>query len=247
MLEKWFPYQKSIHENIVVYCIGHAGSSAIQYLWEQNQHVVFEPVELPGRGTRRKEKAITDFKKLTHKISEAIAYKCLKTNTQFILYGHSMGGLLCFEVAHNLCNDYNIYPKSLIISGCESPNHVEKLGIENVMNDDFLIRELREQGGTSDEILNNKEFMKYIIPYVRADYLLIETYEYNCKKVDVPIIVHYGNDDKKMKYTHLLKWKDATNSKFKIDKFFGGHFFNMEIGSNYQKRLLDLITSYQMV
>ncbi len=56
-------------------------------------------IELPGRGTRQNEPPITEFTELTDPLSDALLPFAKK---DIVLFGHSLGGLMAFEVARQL-------------------------------------------------------------------------------------------------------------------------------------------------
>ena len=116
-------------------------------------------------------------------------------------------------------------PLHAFFSGKGAPSIKNKTSIYNE-SDEVIIKEIYDLGGTPKELLNQKEILNIFLKIIRADYEIIETYEYIEKKekLDFPISVFYGADDK-LTIDNLKLWENVTNSGFEKVRFNGGHFF----------------------
>lgn len=76
------------------------------------------PVELPGRGMRSKEPLQIDMVSLAARLADEIASE---TDTPCALFGHGLGGLLIFELAHALRARGLAAPLALFVSGSAGP------------------------------------------------------------------------------------------------------------------------------
>jgi medium-chain acyl-[acyl-carrier-protein] hydrolase len=79
--------------------------------------------------------------------------------------------------------------------------------------------------GTPAEVLANAEMMQLMLPILRADFQICETYEpRDGPPLDCPITIFGGTDDK-ITLEELTAWKDYTLGPFKVQVFPGDHFF----------------------
>lgn len=76
--KKWFPFTTydldELNNRDIVFCFHHAGGSASVYRkWTlKKEKINFVCVELPGKGTRRKERFIENFEELVGPLVESI-------------------------------------------------------------------------------------------------------------------------------------------------------------------------------
>lgn len=90
-----------------------------------------------------------------------------------------------------------------------------------------FIDELRRLNGTPEEILNNHELMMLLLPVLRADFSLFESYRYRShpQLLRCPITVFGGLEDSDIELEQLRPWKDETYSRFALHVLPGDHFF----------------------
>ncbi|MGM7636980.1 thioesterase II family protein [Bacillus sp. Hm123] len=237
----WFPFSRDNLSEVNVFCFHHAGGSASHYReWVSKcTQVNMYSVELPGKATRRMEEPILNIAEISIKIAQAIAR--ISTNKKVVLFGHSMGAAIAFEVAHYLETNTNIQLQLLVIASRQAPHCQGKDKYHSSMPDQSLIRELHRLGGTPPLLLENLEFLNFVIPSIKNDYRLHESFSYKGQKLNTPIIAHYGEHDLDLSAIDLRRWQEVTNHDFAFQKFRGGHFFLYEIDDTYLKRLEDAI------
>lgn len=242
---KWFPTinkEKEMNSH-KVFCFHYAGgSSSVYKQWAVfNGPVEFIPVELPGRGTRIAEKCIEDFDSLMDELIPNL--KEVIGKDIFTLYGHSMGASIAFDAACRLKSKYNILPEKLIVAGRHAPHQEDPSVFKSYMGDDKLIKELKRLNGTPKEVLENKMLLQFVLPMIRSDYKLHESYKYNGEKLSVPIIAHTGIEDYEANYNVMKEWKNMTTRGFQIKKFNGNHFFVQNLGNEYMMQLAETVTA----
>lgn len=219
---------------IRLYCLPHSGASAMVYSrWARKlpDWISVHPVELPGRGMRMAEALQTDMSDLVPQLAAEIGAK-MSRYQPYALFGHSLGALVAFELAHALSQSGFASPKMLFASGTAAPTRREDYEDEYSVpkSDAELISDLRELQGTPEEVLANQELMDLTLPVMRADYLLCGNYKYEHttkNKLGCPLHVLAGKDDKATK-EQLLAWHQETSSATGLSYFDGGHFFTQE-------------------
>ncbi|WP_051236466.1 thioesterase II family protein [Paenibacillus pinihumi] len=214
--------------NIKLICFPYAGgSSAIYYEWQpylRSGGIDLIPFELQGRGRKLGEALHTRMDLL---IDQAVAevMEIIGRNRRYSFFGHSMGGLIAFEMVKKLMEAGFASPERLFISAKSSPcsNHlIEKY---SKLNDEALLEKLYRDGGVNEEFVRSVFLQEAFLPIIRADYELIETYKANLSaKVDCPITVFYGDSDK-ITSKEISLWENYTHADTSFIAIGGGHFF----------------------
>ena len=206
-------------------CLPYSGASAMVYArWRRvlPDWLQVCPLELPGRGMRMDEPLQRDISVLAAQLADQISQDL---NGPYALFGHSLGGLLAFELAHVLRERGLPAPLALFPSGTAGParRDVSEYAIEK--SDEQLIARLRELQGTAEEALANPELMQLMLPILRADFLLCGSFNYGEREpLDMPIHVFGGKQDS-VSAEQLLDWQADAASGFSLDMFDGHHFF----------------------
>ncbi|GCE23085.1 hypothetical protein KDK_68850 [Dictyobacter kobayashii] len=77
-----------------------------------------------------------------------------------------------------------------------------------------------------EEILQNTEMMELILPILRADFTICETYTYTQRPpFTCPITAIGGRLDQEVQRQHLIAWQEQTSGPFHFQDFAGNHFF----------------------
>ncbi|BAZ88621.1 thioesterase II family protein [Cylindrospermopsis curvispora] len=211
-----------------LFCLPYAGARAsVFYQWSKNlpSTVEVRGVELPGRG-RVKYPPYRKMELLVRAIAEHILPLL---DRPFAIFGHSMGGLVGFELARLLRSEYALEYKTLLhlfISARNAPqNHSRDEGIYHLPDGEFL-EKIAKYNGTPDEILKNPEMRELFLPILRADFEVLDTYIYKVEPpFDFPITVFGGSEDPMVNHDDLVGWKEHTNREFSCYTLPGNHFF----------------------
>ncbi|MBE6089939.1 MAG: thioesterase [Clostridium beijerinckii] len=244
-LEEWFPFSSSNNYGKMgkVICFYYAGGSSLVYKSWAKADCPFEfiPVELPGRGTRILETCIENFDKLIDELLPNLLK--IIDEKPFYFYGHSMGAAIAFEVSYKLQRLHGRKPEKLIVAGRHAPHKKDPSKYRSHMGDKALIQELVRLNGTPKEVLENKELLNFILPIIKSDYKISESYSYHGEKINVPVIAHAGADDKEASVEVMKYWGEVTDGSFQIKEFPGDHFFVQSLGEKYLLELVDSIMS----
>ncbi|WP_341299965.1 alpha/beta fold hydrolase [Lysinibacillus sp. FSL H8-0500] len=242
----WFPFSCNHQADVNLFCFHHAGGSASNYReWISGyRHLNIYSVELPGKGTRRMEEPILNIAALGAKVAQAI--ESISKDKKVVLFGHSMGAAIAFEVAHYLENYTDVQLQLLVAASRQAPHCKGKDKYHSTMADHYLIQELHRLGGTPQCLLNNQEFLNFVIPSIKNDYILHESFSYTGQKLNIPVIAHYGDEDPDLADTDMSCWREVTNNSFSFENFQGSHFYLYELGDMYVKVIEDTILHYSV-
>jgi surfactin synthase thioesterase subunit len=224
--ESWLAHYQLNHQaSLRLFCFPYTGGGAIVFRsWREFLPAQIEvcPVEIPGRGTRLMEIPFTQLKPLIEALAPALVPYL---NKPFALFGHSMGALIAFEVARKLSQEYGRSPVHLFVSGRGGPHIPERSPIHHLSDSEF-IEGLRSLNGTSTEVLDNHELMQLLIPTLRADFTMAETYVFTPgTPLDCPITAFGGLQDPEAKPKDIITWRQYTSDAFSSHMLTGDHFF----------------------
>ena len=168
----------------------------------------------------------TPFTRLKPLVSEISSHLMVYFDKPFAFFGHSMGGLISFELARLLRQKYRKNPIHLFISGRRPPQIPNTNSPIHVLPETEFLQELRHLNGTPLSVLQNAELMQLLLPILRADFAVLETYTYTTEPpLECPITAFGGLQDKDITLEDLEAWRKQTNSSYQLQMFPGDHFF----------------------
>jgi medium-chain acyl-[acyl-carrier-protein] hydrolase len=208
-----------------LFCFPYAGGSASIYrTWQESFPSTIEvcSVELPGRGKRLAEKPFSNLAKLVEVAAQALLPFF---DVPFAFFGHSMGALIGYELAQLIRSEREIAPRNLFVSGHGAPHLPGTHVTYNLPEDEFIVQ-LRHLNGTPEEVLEHPELMKLLIPLLRADFEVVETYvAAQYQPLECPITCFGGINDTEVPRENLEAWSEHTTMAFSLHMFPGDHFF----------------------
>jgi len=207
-------------------CFCYAGGNAAIYLpWQAalGADVEVVAIQLPGRGTRFGETPIEEMAVAVEAICDAVLPLL---DRPYVLFGHSLGALLAFEVSHALRARGAPLPNALVVSGAQGPRRRVLKRKLHLLNDAELTGELERYAGTPREVLDNGELLALVLPIVRADFRMAFAYRHTPRApLPVPISVFAGRADNFDSPAQYEDWFDDTRAGGTLHWFDGGHFF----------------------
>lgn len=213
---------------IQLFCFPYAGSSAVIYGgWKHHlaPALSLRMVELPGRGKRYREPLIDAVPELVEDLYLQIQNEL--TESPYAFFGHSLGAILVFELAHKIAKQDKPLPEHIFFSGQNAPHQRDNYKIDHELEDSKFIGEIVKLGGTSKEVFQNAELSRLFLPVIRNDIKAANRYRYLEKaKLDVNATVLYGEDDPLG--TMYQEWSNHIGKKCALRSFEGGHFFIQE-------------------
>jgi medium-chain acyl-[acyl-carrier-protein] hydrolase len=192
-------------------------------------------VHLPGRENRLDDQPCRDISALVRSLCPAVV-PLLASRTVF--YGHSMGALVAFELARQLRRIYGIEPEHLVVSGHAAPR-LPRQPRRHRLADDELWESVQALLGTPPEVAADPQVRALLLPTLRADFEVCETYRYRPEyPLDCPITSFAGEYDDEAPPPDMAGWAAETRSTFRHEILPGGHFFNLTPDGCFASRLL---------
>lgn len=152
----------------------------------------------------------------------------------FAFYGHSMGSLISFELARELHRRHGLAPQQIFLSGHQAPPALKKEPPRYNLPDDEFIAKLGQLNGTPKGLLDDPETRELFLPLLRADFELVDTYEYvSGEPLPCPITAYGGLEDSDVPVEALHGWQKHTSSTCKVRMFPGDHFFIQTSGREF--------------
>lgn len=209
-----------------LFCFPYAGGTAMVYRdWAQELPPDCEvtAIQLPGRASRMQEPPVASLSQLVEALTTAVR-AC--GDLPFAFFGHSMGGIISFELARRLRREGAPGPLQLFVSGRSAPQLERNYPSLYALPRAELLEELKRLNGTPREVLEHPELMELMLPILRADFSICDTYEHAEEPpLDCPITVFGGLDDSFIPRPRLEAWRVHTSAAFTLRMLPGGHFF----------------------
>lgn len=199
---------------------------------------------LPGRGRRLGEPPLGDMRLL---IARMIPAFLNLADRPFALFGHSMGALLAYELASRL-RDHGICPLHLFVSAYRSPERPNPNRVLHLLPEAEFVNELRGYGGAGVSVLDNSDLTQIMLPMVRADFRLHETYTFTARpRLTCPVTAIVATQDRYVTENDMAGWADKTDGTFTLMRVEGAHFSILENASPVLARVqhcIDSLTAY---
>jgi medium-chain acyl-[acyl-carrier-protein] hydrolase len=179
-------------------------------------------VQPPGREDRALEHPPSSVTELA--MACAIALRPY-TTMPFALYGHCAGGLLAFEIAHEMGSRFGIWPRRLIVGEQPAPQAPPPAEPLHRLPDEQLLAAVRERGGLPEAVARNTELQEFLLPMLRSEFALWESYRYRSRApLPVPITTVRGLSGS-VDETALAGWAEQTSAGRTGVTVEGGHYF----------------------
>lgn len=234
----WFNIQApNPNATLRVFCFHDAGGSASLFDgWENlidTTAIELVLVEMPGRGRRLEETPYVDYKEF---LGDSISSFISMLDKPYVFFGHSMGGLLAFEVIRELRRGKRRLPETLFISSTSGLTAYEKSQVDYKVSNDELVR-LYPHLALSN--IGNEEMQALLINILRADLQFLYNYEYHREELlDIPIIAIHADDDERVSRHQIEQWEKETTASFKLISRSGGHRY-IQLDSEFVVRLIE--------
>lgn len=235
-ISRWLScYEPRPSPRLRMFCFPFAGGSASAYRgWSAGlpHDVEVCPLQFPGREGRFTEPAFRRMSELVSVLGDVLAPLL---DLPFAFYGHSMGSIVAFELAHELRMRGKAFPCAVFPAAQQGPkiSHVEAL---SELPDQELTAHLGKLSDTAQ--IENPDLLELMLPTLRCDLALCDFYTYRHRpKLNCPITAFGGQEDTVSRVA-LEAWSEETEGPFEVEILPGGHFFL----SSSRKNLLEILS-----
>lgn len=209
-----------------LYCVPHAGGGGRFFRpLAQALAPAIEvcPIVLPGRESRWQERPYTRMTELLEPLHRAVD---AHATGPFAIFGHSMGAAIAYELARRLATTHRAALTRLLVSGRSAPGSPPRLPPVHHLTDEQFLARLRLLGGTPPAVLADTELLTALLPGLRADFELNETYRPDPRPhLDLPVCAYGGCEDPLVDPAELLAWRGVSSGPFTLRTFPGDHFY----------------------
>ncbi|WP_098020046.1 thioesterase II family protein [Streptomyces sp. b62] len=192
------------------------------------------PVSLPGREKRFPEPA---YDAAAPAVDDAYAQVTAalggadgdRGGNPVVLFGHSMGAVLAYELAHRIERAGGpVRLAALVVSGAPGPWTPRTDRADGLPDEEFAAR-VRAFAGYDHPALADPEMRELLLPALRADVRLHETYVPSTDSpLSVPVISVRGREDTLVGAVEAAEWGQATTGKLTVAEPAGGHMYLAE-------------------
>ena len=224
--QKWLVTVNQLpNPRLRLFCFPYSGGAAhIFSKWPQRLPHDIEVVAIqpPGRSSRFTEPLLSNIQPMVEGAFDAIR---TKLDRPFALFGHSVGGAVAFEICRKMEAE-GLFPEVLIPSGRNAPHVKMKKKQLHLLSEAEFTEEIKTFNGTPEAVLENPELMELMIPILKADFTISETYVYQAgPKLQTPIRAIGGQTDTHVKSEGIEGWQQYTRGLFQSNIVEGDHFF----------------------
>jgi medium-chain acyl-[acyl-carrier-protein] hydrolase len=224
---RWLAYREvNPRARLRLFCFPYAGGGASAYRgWAAALPADIEvcPVQLPARESRLREAAFERPEPLIATLADVLESHL---DIPFAFFGHSMGAMISFELARELRRRGGPPPLHIFVSARRAPQvPPREEPIHDLPEPEFLAK-LRDLNGTPEEVLQHTELMRLLMPVLRADFAVNETYFYRPEApLAMGISAFGGLGDREVTRDDLALWREHTRGPFRLRMLPGDHFF----------------------
>ncbi|WP_198019063.1 type I polyketide synthase [Azorhizobium doebereinerae] len=232
--------KRSLNPSYRIICFPHGGGGVESFrAWSD---YIPDDVELiclnfPGRGRRSTESAIRSMGILVDVVGAALREY---SDRPFIFFGHSVGALVAYEMARSLEKAGRPSPFHVVVSAHKSADVPADEPPMYRYGDDRLADLVRSLGLVPEEALANEELLhNFILPALRADFELDETYDRSLPTpLNAAITAMGGFQDELLNANDLSEWRRLTTARFARIMFASNHFYTHSMAAEVVSTLL---------
>jgi surfactin synthase thioesterase subunit len=208
-------------------CIPQAGAGCGQYRpWRASlgPAAAVLGLQLPGREERWAEPPAGQFSEVIAGAAAELA-RLVPAGTAIVIYGHSFGGLIGFELCRALGTRYSRWPAALVVAACRPPACWAGAG-RDLLDDDAGLLALLAARGLDPALLDEDSLAEMLEP-LRHDARLSLSYQpHGDLMVPCLLEVWGGQGDEMVTPAQLGGWRRHAGGPFRRRDFPGGHAFH---------------------
>lgn len=207
----------------------HAGGSATAFFrWRSAMPRDWEAlaIDLPGRRISYGESFVSTFDDAVNHVLQLLENE---RELPLIIFGHSMGSAVGFEVARILTESKQGHILAFVPSArMPAFAFAERKGLQlHQLPRAELLQHLQAMGGLPSQYLKHQDALDIVLDLVRHDLKIIESHHgaRPASKVQFPILPVGGEDDHLASFETLQDWLQLTEEGYDTQLFPGGHFY----------------------
>ncbi len=241
MAASWLP---SLHEApdeaLRIICFHYVGGAASAFRpWRKiipdPGRVSLSALQLPGRETRHGEPFVVAMPEVVDGVLSELRGV---VGRPYVLFGHSLGGAIAYEVALRLQAERLAPPRLLAVSATRPPGAPRN--VTYTLGDDAFLESIKGYGGTPDQVLLDRELLMWFMPRLRADTRLLEEHQLSsAARVACPLLSLYGRADPVCGAGEATSWRRHAGGTFEAFGFEGAHFYL----KTHEAQILRLLTA----
>ncbi len=205
------------------------------------------PMRLPGRERLIDVKPYRSVKDAVDAFLQDLA-GTLDGHADVVLFGHSVGAVLAYELAHRLAPSVPV--RHVFVSGSPGPNTERPYEIRASVreDDDAFLAQVQVLSGHVDQALYHPDLRELLLPALRADVTMHENYvPSTTEPLVVPITALRGAGDKLVAAESIREWAGFTTARFATAELPGTHMYVVDSGEAVMNLIQNTIRSDSVV
>lgn len=226
-------------------CLGFCGGGAGAYLsWADllGPDTELAVVCYPGREGRFAQDYARDWDELAEDTVAAV--RAVAAERPYVLFGHSMGGWMAFDVAARIEERGGPVPAALVVSAANAPSRgltPQDMFPSHDDSDLQLLDWMRAFGLMPQHVIGDPDLQDMALELMRADIAVRDTFRHrDGAAVAVPLQVLRGAEDEVIDPLTVAQWRDLATGDYRHDVLPGGHFYTPEVWAGLPSRIAAL-------
>jgi medium-chain acyl-[acyl-carrier-protein] hydrolase len=192
-------------------------------------------VTLPGHGIRLRETPLTDIRAMAEGIAGELAEL---PQHPYVVFGHSMGGLIAFETVRALRRRGLPPPRALGVSGIRAPHIAAPPS--DWRDPARVVDRLRELQALPHHVLAKPKLMDALLPAFQADLTATDSYRAGPAALsDLPLLAWAGVNDPATGVPEVSAWRECSSGPFLLTVLDAGHSYLTDHAGVIARPLVD--------
>lgn len=182
-------------------------------------------VQLPGQMDRKAEPAPSELVGWARALADAMAPLL---DRPYAVYGHSLGGLVAFEVVRELRSRGAAAPEGVFVGAVQAAHMPDPFPSTDRLTDHETLRRLGMLDALAP-LLRDEAAVRELRPIIQTGIELLKQYRFvPGPSLACPIVALGGTTDAVVLEHHLTGWRDHCSHGFELVTVEGGHLFHQE-------------------
>ncbi|MDJ0396120.1 alpha/beta fold hydrolase [Rhodococcus sp. G-MC3] len=214
-------------ERLSLICLPYAGSGASFFrAWRPvaPKRIDVVAVQLPGREELFAEPALTTVEEAVDALMPQVLPQ-VRDSDRLAIFGHSLGAVLAFEMAHRFEEIRGVQLDHMFVSGSAGPFTYRQIRASDLDDEEFL-EQVHLLAGYRHPALAHPELRELLLPVLRADVEMHENYRPRVRTpLKVPITSMRGRDDLLVSSEQAAQWSTVSSAATETLELDGGHMY----------------------